>query len=82
MWPVPVKWCDVVNCGCRVAYLSAFYISMYIRIYVRHRLDTDGVGLKFPPHRLASGDGGLRCSHEIALDPSMAGVRPGARQEE
>ena len=44
------------------------YIYMYIRIYVRHRLDTDGVGLKFPPHRLASGDGGLRASHEIPLD--------------
>ena len=42
---------------------------MYLRIYVRHRLDTDGVGLKFPPHRLASGVGGLRFSHEISLDP-------------
>ena len=38
-------------------------------MYVRHRLDTDGVGLKFPPHRLASGDGGLRCSQGIPLDP-------------
>ena len=66
---MPVRWCDVVNCGCRVAYLPTLYIFMYLRIYVRHRLDTDGVGLKFPPHRLASGVGGLRFSHEISLDP-------------
>ena len=72
---MPVKWCDVVTCGCIFAYRPILYILMYLRNYVRHRLDTepDGVGLKFPPHRLASGVGGLRASHEISLDPSMAG---------